>query len=117
MAGSMLMVVSACAPTAIEPPVADVRAVARGKAAAVRLGCGACHDMPGVGWPKGTIGPSLAGIGDRALIAGKVPNGEPQLAAFVRDAPSQVPESGMPAVPMTSSEARDIAAWLRSLRD
>lgn len=111
------MVVSACAPTAIEPPVADVRAVARGKAAAVRLGCGACHDMPGVGWPKGTIGPSLAGIGDRALIAGKVPNGEPQLAAFVRDAPSQVPESGMPAVPMTSSEARDIAAWLRSLRD
>lgn len=73
--------------------------------------------MPGVDWPKGRIGPPLAGFGDRALIAGKLPNRAPGLAAFVRDAPSQVPEGGMPAVPMADSEARDIAAWLLSLRD
>lgn len=113
----MLMILSACAAAPLEPPLADERAIARGEAAAARLGCGACHDMPGVDWPKGRVGPSLAGFGERAFIAGKLPNRAPLLADFVRDAPSLVPDSGMPAVPMTTSEARDIAAWLESLRD
>ena len=108
---------SACDPAPVELPIADKRAILRGQAAAQRLGCGACHDMPGVNWPKGTIGPSLSGFGDRALIAGKLPNKAPLLADFVRDARSLVPDSGMPAVPMTANEASDIAAWLQRLRD
>lgn len=117
VAGVMLLMQSACAPAPLDAPMADERAIMRGQAAAQRLGCGACHDMPGVEWPKGTVGPSFAGFGDRALIAGKLPNRAPLLADFVRDAPALVPESGMPAVPMTADEVRDIAAWLQSLRD
>ena len=113
----MPMMLSACSPAPIEPPLADDGAIARGEAAAGRLGCGACHDMPGTDWPKGRIGPSLAGFGKQALIAGELPNRTPLLADFVRDAPSLVPKTAMPAVPMTTREARDIAAWLESLRD
>lgn len=117
VAGSMLMILAACDPAPIEPPLADAASIARGKAAAQRLGCGACHELPGIDWPKGRIGPSLAGFGNRALIAGTLPNDLPRLAAFVADAPSQVPGSGMPAVPMDAGEAHDIAAWLQSQRD
>jgi cytochrome c2 len=113
----MLMLLSACGASPIEAPVADSAVFDRGKAAAVRLGCGACHDLPGVDWPKGRVGPPLAGFGDRALIAGALSNQPALLAEFVRDAPSVVPGSGMPAIPMRDGDARDIAAWLQSLRD
>lgn len=116
-AGCMLLLMTACDPSPVEPPLADAAAIARGKAIAERLGCGACHDLPGIAWPKGLVGPPLRGFGDRQLIAGRLPNELPQLTAFVRDAPAAVPGSGMPAVPMTAQEARDIAAWLGSLRD
>lgn len=111
------MLLSACGASPIEAPLAEGAAIERGKAAAERLGCGACHDMPGVDWPKGRTGPSLAGFGDRALIAGSLPNRTTHLAEFIRDAPALVPESGMPTVPMHDAEAGDIAAWLSSLRD
>lgn len=111
------MLLSACGASPVEAPLAEDAAIARGKAAAERLGCGACHDMPGIDWPEGRTGPSLAGFGDRALIAGSLPNRTARLAEFVRDAPALVPESGMPAVLMQDGEARDIAAWLSSLRD
>lgn len=117
VAGSMLLTLSACDPTPVAPPLSDSAAIARGEAAAGRLGCGACHDIPGIDWPKGHTGPPLAGFGNRGLVAGRLPNNIPQLAAFVRDAPAAVPGSGMPAIPMDASEARDIAAWLQSLRD
>lgn len=116
-AGSMLLMLTACDPAPIEPPLADAAAIARGKAAAARLGCGACHDMPGIDWPKGQVGPPLAAFGKRGLIAGQLPNDLPLLAVFIRDAPAVVPGSAMPAIPMTAREARDIAAWLQSLRD
>lgn len=112
-----LIMFAACDPAQIEPPVAANDQILRGEAAAERLGCGACHDMPGVNWPKGRVGPPLAGFGERALIAGAAPNEAPLLAKFVRDAPSIVPASGMPAIPMSDAEARDIAAWLGNLRD
>lgn len=111
------MLLSACGASPVDAPHAEEAAIERGKAAAERLGCGACHDMPGVDWPKGRTGPSLAGFGDRALIAGSLPNRTALLAKFIRDAPALVPESGMPTVPMHDGEARDIAAWLSSLRD
>jgi cytochrome c553 len=49
-------------PSPSNRPLADSTVFARGKAAAARLGCGACHDMPGVDWPKGRVGPPLAGF-------------------------------------------------------
>src|SRR3546814_6617431 len=48
VAGSMLMMLSACGAAPIEPPLANELSIARGEAAARRLGCGACHALPGI---------------------------------------------------------------------
>ncbi|WP_246844895.1 hypothetical protein [Altererythrobacter sp. TH136] len=77
-----------------------------------RVGCGSCHVIPGVDWPKGTVGPALGGLANRALIAGKLPNRPDLLAAYIQNAPALVPGSGMPAMPVSADEARDVAAYL-----
>lgn len=88
----------------------------RGKAAIERVGCAACHSIPGVRWPVGAVGPSLEGFADQALIAGRLPNRPDLLAAFVRDAPAVLPGTTMPAMPLSEAEARDVAAYLYGRR-
>ena len=90
---------------------------ARGLAAMEQVGCAACHVIPGIDWPRGAVGGSLAGFGDRSLIAGRLPNRPDVLARWVRDAPSLAPDSAMPAMPLTEAEARDVAAYLYTLDD
>ena len=87
----------------------------RGLEAIERAGCGACHSIPGLDWPKGMVGPSLEGFAERGLIAGELPNQPEILAAYVRDAPALVPDSTMPAMPLTQEESRDVAAYLYTL--
>jgi mono/diheme cytochrome c family protein len=88
---------------------------AHGRAVIARVGCGSCHEIPGIGWPKGQVGPSLEGFADQSLIAGRVPNRPDILSAFVRNAPAVVPGSGMPPMPLTPQESRDVAAYLYTL--
>lgn len=90
-------------------PAADVEA---GLAVIERVGCGSCHAIPGLDWPQGTVGPPLDGLTNRALIAGKLPNRPDLLAAYIQNAPALVPGSGMPAMPISTDEARDVAAYL-----
>ena len=90
-------------------PLADA---ARGKLAIDRAGCGSCHTITGVAWPKGKVGPPLDGLSDRALIAGRVANTPGNLAAFIRNAPVAAPGTTMPAMPVSGRDARDIAAYL-----
>lgn len=87
----------------------------RGLRAMERVGCGSCHTIPGLGWPKGRVGPSLDGFADRSLIAGHLPNRPDVLAAFVRNAPALLPETTMPAMPLSEEESRDVADYLYSL--
>ncbi len=82
-----------------------------------RTGCGACHEIPGLDWPKGRTGPSLVGFDDIGLIAGHLPNTPENLAWFVRNAPEAKPGSAMPAMPLDEQEARDVAAYLYRLND
>ena len=87
-----------------------------GRAVIDRVGCAACHAIPGIDWPKGRVGPALDGFADQSLIAGRAPNRPDVLAAFVRNAPAVVPGSGMPPMPITEEESRDVAAYLHTLR-
>lgn len=84
----------------------------RGRAAIERVGCAACHRIPGVGWPEGATGPSLHGFAEQGLIAGRLPNRPDVLASFVRNAPAILPGTTMPAMPLSEEEARDVAAYL-----
>lgn len=94
-------------------PGADAK---RGRLVIERVGCASCHAIPGISWPKGGVGPSLHAFADRSLIAGKLPNGPETLAAFVRNAPALLPDTTMPAMPITEGESRDVAAYLYTLR-
>jgi cytochrome c1 len=93
----------------IEP---DDAAIARGMAAIERTGCASCHEIPGVDWPKGRLGPSLEGFDDVGLIAGALANRPATLAAFIRDPRAVKPASTMPAMPLSEQEAQDIASYL-----
>lgn len=89
----------------------------RGRQLISDVGCGACHQIPGIRWPRGTVGPSLDGFAERRLVAGRFPNEPETVAAWVRDAPAMSPETGMPPMPLTENEAADVAAYLATLDD
>ena len=78
-------------------------------------GCTGCHDIPGMSAPHGIVGPPLAGMGKRALIAGQLPNRPDVLVAFLQDPASLVPATGMPDVRLSLEDARHIAAYLYTL--
>lgn len=80
-------------------------------------GCGACHQIPGVKWPRGQVGGSLAGFADRALIAGRHPNQPDVLVRWLRDPPALSPDTAMPSSGLTEAQARDVAAYLYTLHD
>lgn len=112
----LLVLLSACdGPPDTNPhlPSADPKL---GRALVVAKGCAACHAFPDVRWPRGGLGPPLAGFADQGLIAGRLPNQPGELIRFIRDAPAFVPEGAMPAMPMSDQEARDVAAYLLTLR-
>lgn len=104
---------AACEDVAVAPHEATEPSIERGKAAAQRLGCGACHAIPGI-WPEGTTGPALTNFAGRGLIAGKLPNRPRDLAAYLLDPPATVPGTAMPRIPMTRRDAADIAAFLQN---
>jgi cytochrome c1 len=81
-----------------------------------RLQCGACHVIPDIRGARGQVGPPLTAYGNRVYIAGMFPRDPVLLARWVADAPSLSPGTAMPKIPMSEEEARDIAAYLFSLR-
>lgn len=112
----LLTVLTAACLDKTDPPRAIAGAdPARGLAAIERTGCAACHVIPGVEWPAGLAGPSLEGFGASPMIAGRLPNQPDVLTAWLIDAPSLSPETGMPPMPLTEAEARDVAAYLYTL--
>lgn len=88
----------------------------RGLQVIARTGCGSCHVIPGVSWPQGKVGPSLAGYAEQPLIVGRYANAPDMLSAYVRNAPAYTPRAAMPAMPITEQEARDVAAYLYTLQ-
>ncbi len=80
-------------------------------------GCGACHQIPGVTWPRGQVGGSLEGFADRVLIAGRHPNQPDVLVRWLRDPPALSPDTAMPPSTLTEAQARDVAAYLQTLHD
>jgi cytochrome c1 len=89
---------------------------AAGSTAITEVACGVCHVIPGVAGATGIVGPSLAGFGQRQLIGGVAPNQPDVLIRWVRNAPSIAPSTGMPELPLSEAQARDIAAYLLTLR-
>ena len=113
---AVVLSLCACADQSNAPRSIAGADAARGLAVVERVGCAACHQIPGVSWPVGTVGGSLDGFAERSLIAGRLPNQPDVLTRWLRDAPSLSPETGMPPIPITETEARDVAAYLYTLK-
>ena len=87
-----------------------------GRVAIQRFQCGACHVIPGIAGARGTVGPPLDAYGRRVYIAGKLPQDAALLARWIADAPSFAPGTAMPKIEMTQAQARDMVAYLYTLR-
>ena len=89
---------------------------ALGPAAIGRYGCGSCHDIPGVRAAQGKVGPPLGGIASRAYLAGRLPNSPDNMVRWIQH-PQRVEQGTvMPEMGVTDSDARDITAFLYTLR-
>ena len=87
----------------------------RGAAAIEHFGCGSCHAIPGIPLATGAVGPPLAGIAERGLIAGIVPNTPDQMVRWIVMPQSMSPGNAMPNLGVSEGQARDIAAYLYTL--
>ena len=87
----------------------------RGKVAIEHFGCGSCHMIPGIRSADGIVGPSLAGIADRGMVAGVVQNTPDEMIRWIVMPQSMVPGNAMPNLGVSDGEARDIAAYLYTL--
>jgi cytochrome c len=88
----------------------------RGALAIGRYGCGSCHEIPGVRSARGTVGPSLSGIAGRTYIAGQLSNSPANLMRWVQHPRHVEPRTAMPEMGVTEVDARDITAYLYTLR-
>ncbi|MBA4138205.1 MAG: hypothetical protein C0518_12890 [Opitutus sp.] len=88
----------------------------RGKHRIHELGCGACHTIPGVSGARGLVGPSLEGIADRNYLGGVLANEPQNLMSWLMDPPAHSPRTVMPNLVKSEEDARDIAAYLYTLR-
>jgi cytochrome c1 len=88
---------------------------ALGVATIQRVGCAACHDIPGIRGLHGRLAPSLADFAHRAVIGGVLPSTPANLTRWLIDPPAISPHTAMPALGLTDQEARDVAAYLYSL--
>ncbi len=77
--------------------------------------CAACHTVPGVAQATGTVGPGLAGIGRRQVIAGTLPNSRPNMLRWITHAQTISPGTAMPDIPLTPKQAQAVADYLYSL--
>lgn len=80
------------------------------------LGCGACHTIPGISGARGQVGPSLDGIATRNYIGGVLPNDPANMKRWLMDPSAHSPRTVMPKLVADEHDARDIAAYLSTLR-
>ena len=88
----------------------------RGAQRITQFGCAACHTIPGIKGAKGNIGPPLIRFGDRTYVAGMLRNTPPNLVRWIREPQAVVPGNAMPNMGVSEADARDIAAYLYTLR-
>ena len=84
----------------------------RGEALFIQYGCGSCHLLKHVRKATGKVGPPLDGIGDQAVVAGKLGNSPENLEHWIREPQVVSPGTAMPDLHVSKRDARDITAFL-----
>lgn len=109
-----LMLLNGCSEKPPEVPAgADPE---QGRVLIKYAGCGSCHRIPGIDSANGEVGPPLDGIAQRAYLAGVLPNHFDNMVLWIAQPQAVAPESAMPNLGLTESEAIHIAAYLYTLK-
>lgn len=88
----------------------------RGEALIRRYGCGTCHEIPGVPGAQGAAGPPLSKMRNRTYLAGRLTNNPRNLMRWITDPRAVDPRTAMPDMNVSQTDARDIAAYLYTLK-
>lgn len=88
----------------------------RGETVIGEYRCGECHQIPGIRHASGVFGPPLNAIARRSYLAGEFPNTPQNLIRWVRVPQSMKPKTAMPDLGLSDQQARDVAAYLETLR-
>jgi cytochrome c len=115
-----LLVMTACSQSGSARKVVEAGSfggdAARGREAIARFDCGTCHTIPGVTGARGLVAPPLNGFAQRAFISGEIPNTRANLVRWIMHPQYLVPKTPMPDLGAPEQSARDMAAYLYSLR-
>lgn len=119
-----VLLLAACGTFVTEPETASLDTVptpeagdpARGQALIQNYGCGACHTIPGIPGANTVVGPSLALFAERRYIAGSLINTPENAATWIQNPHAVEPDTAMPNIGVTGSDAQDIVAYLYTLR-
>jgi cytochrome c2 len=122
LAAFLLLPLSGCGdlPGEAPGPVAGAAAFGGDPATGARriaeVGCGACHMIPGIPGARGLLGPPLHLMGRRVFVAGLLRNTPENMITWLMNPQRIVPGVAMPDLGLDEQQARDIAAYLYTLR-
>jgi cytochrome c1 len=88
----------------------------RGEQAINQYACVTCHAIPGIVGANAPVGPPLAGIASRLMLGGVLPNTPENMVLWLRQPQKVAPLTAMPDLRLTERDARDIAAYLATLK-
>lgn len=103
-------------PACPKPPLALEGDAENGRLLLRQYGCGSCHRIPGVAAATGKVGPPLQGVGKRVYLGGVLPNTPENMAAWIRAPQKFDPPTAMPDLQVGPEHARDMVAYLYTLR-
>jgi cytochrome c len=88
----------------------------QGKLRIQQYGCQTCHTIPGIRGADGLVGPNLDKLPQRVYVAGVLPNSPANLVRWIQNPQAVDEKTAMPNLNVPAAEARDIAAYLYTLR-
>lgn len=110
------LLLAGCGDQAAVPRRPQIGNAADGAIVIGRSGCGSCHEIPGIMHANGMVGPPLDHFARRTIIAGLLPNTPANLVHWIRSPQQVVPGNAMPDAGLSDRQARDVAAYLYTLR-
>jgi cytochrome c len=90
--------------------------IERGRSAIGKYGCAACHTIPGIRGANATVGPPLDRIAVRTYLGGHLTNSPGNLILWIQRPQEVDPKNAMPNMGVSDQDAKDIAAYLYTLR-
>jgi cytochrome c2 len=100
--------IAGCTPDTNAAQLAQAKAL-------IAANCNACHLVPGVSGANGRVGPPLAGIANRQILAGHFANTPDNLANWIEHPQQMLPGDAMPEMGLSHEQAQTVATYLYTL--